>query len=85
MENEIVIVDEDIIGFDILDNQDLVFDLSGLTVAYIEDPNTNIDYVLQQDIMRNIWGTLKEPQQTVSNEEIDMISAIFDDILRGIN
>ena len=85
MENEIVIVDEDIIEFDILDNQDLVFDLSGLTVAYIEDPNTNIDYVLQQDIMRNVWGTLKTPQQMVSNDEIDMISAIFDDILRGIN
>ena len=85
MENEIIIVDEDIIEFNILDNQDLVFDLSGLTVAYIEDPNTNIDYVLQQDIMRNVWGTLKTPQQMVSNDEIDMISAIFDDILRGIN
>ena len=85
MENEIVIVDEDIIEFDILDNQDLVFDLSGLTVAYVEDPNIDIDYVLQQDIMMNVWGTLKTPQQTVSNDEIDMISAIFDDILRGIN
>lgn len=85
MENEIVIVDEDIIEFDILDNQDLAFDLSGLTVAYVEDPNIDIDYVLQQDIMMNVWGTLKTPQQTVSNDEIDMISAIFDDILRGIN
>lgn len=70
-------VEEDVINLNVNDNQDFVFDTSGIVGIKIIDENVDKNYVMQQDLINDIYGISAFDINNYTNKNINYLKQLL--------